>query len=199
MLNQEEIIQKLSDKSKTCIDLKKGELDYCSNGLGITFDNMPYIRFYRGFFIINKQTAKDFFNIVFEGQEGEHLEKIIKIFNIYSQFNYLLYTAKNDGFNISCESFDATYIKREINSEPEQNTVKNPTEVMSNLCLEISLGPMMECTLGMQNTAYSYQELYENVIYPQFQAMLKEQIGLEITDISQFDDRAFDLLKMSKI
>ena len=69
----------------------------------------------------------------------------------------------------------------------------------SNLCKEIPLGPMMECTLGMQNTAYSYQELYEKVIYPKFQGMLKETISLEIHHMSQFDDRAFELLKMAKI
>jgi hypothetical protein len=76
---------------------------------------------------------------------------------------------------------------------------KKENVLYSNLCLEIPLGTMMECTLGTKNTEYNAKDLYEKVIYPQFKEMLKETIGLEITDISQFDDKAFEILKMAKI
>lgn len=198
MLKKEEILDKLKEKSKKILEIKDGcALNCTPDGVLVDFNNIPYVRLYKGLFIINKHTAKSFFNIVFEGEINEYLEKIIEIFNIYANFNYFVYTARDNGFNIYSKGFEATYIERKPKKEPDPEQKEGV--FYSNLCKEISLGPMMECTLGMQNTAYSYQELYENVIYPQFQEMLKETIGLEINHISQFDDRAFELLKMAKI
>jgi len=198
MLNKEALLHKIKEKSTKFLEIKNpGELNCTPEGNVIDFNNISYIRLHKGLFIINKHTAKSFFNIAFEGEEDEYLEKIIEIFNIYAHFDYFLYTPKDDGFNVYSKGFEANYIERKIKKEPE---IEQKEGVFySNLCKEISLGPMMECTLGMKNTAYSYKELYENVIYPQFQEMLKESIGLEITHMSQFDDRAFELLKMARI
>lgn len=196
MLTQLDIINKLKKNSLKYKELGVGEYDYNDDGTIIDFGNMPYIRFYRGYFIFNKHTSKEFFDIVFEGEEDLYLQKIIKILNIYCQFNYALFNAKNDGFFMTIDSFDINYTKR----DPKQEKIpRNPLAFMTNLCSEIALGPMTECTLGMQNTAYDYQELYEKIVYPNFKEMLKNTIGLEITDISQFDDKSFEVLKMAKI
>jgi hypothetical protein len=198
MLNKEELLDKIKEKSRKFLEIKNpGELNCTPEGILIDFNDIPYIRLHKGLFIINKHTAKSFFNIAFEDENDEYLEKIIEIFNIYAHFDYFLYTPKDYGFNVFSKGFEATYIERKIKKEPE---IKQKEVISySNLCKEISLGPMMECTLGMKNTAYSYKELYENVIYPQFQEMLRESIGLEITHMSQFDDQAFELLKMARI
>ena len=195
-LTKQELVDKLKGSGLSVFSLLEYlEIHRSDSVLEEDIRDIAYIRQQGSVFIVNKYTAKPFLNIAFEQNDEVYLNPILKILNIYAYFDYLLYTANENGFSVSSPQLDVTYIKKVKRDESQ----KKENVLNSNLCLEISISPMMECTLGTKNTAYNAKDLYEKVIYPQFREMLKETIGLEITDISQFDDKAFEILKMAKI
>lgn len=195
-LTKQELVGKLKGAGMSVFSLLEYlEIHRSDSVLEEDIRDISYIRQQGSIFIINKYTAKHFLNIAFEQNDDVYLNNILKILNIYAYFDYLLYTANENGFSISSPQLECTYIKKVERDESQ----KKENVLYSNLCLEIPLGPMMECTLGTKNTEYNAKDLYEKVIYPQFKEMLKETIGLEIKDISQFDDKTFEILKMAKI
>jgi len=58
---------------------------------------------------------------------------------------------------------------------------------------------MMSTTLGMKDVGFSYKELYENVVYPQLQSMIKESIDVEITNLNEVNEDMLNLVKMARI
>lgn len=160
-------------------------------------NDIHYIKKTNWIFIINKHTSKEFFDIVFENNDDIYLDKIIQILNVYAYFDYMMYTVNQKGFTIGGKFLDVTYQQKE--NITEQTDQKSARFTHSNLCQEISIGPIMKCVLGTQNTEYTYEDLYNKILYPQFKEMIKAATGLELLDMSQFNDRIFELLKMVKI
>lgn len=197
-LTCQETIDKLKEKAinvricKTYEELAEG-----SSGSRENLSNINEIRIIKGLFVINKNNADEFFNTLLETIKDPYFGKIVDIFKIYAYLEYILYTINPTGFSVSIRDLDATYIKREPVKKLDVN--HKPESILSNLCLEIPLGPMMECTIQAKNTEYSFKSLYDNIIYPAFKEMVKQTIDVEIKNIGDFNDDTFDLLKMARI
>lgn len=197
MLDQKEIVEKIKQKYNYYVEVSSpSDLTTNPDGIKIALSQITNIRMYSDIFFINKYTSKDFFNLVFEGDQDKNLENLIKIFNIYASLDYLMFSTKVNEFNVSNEIFNAKFINR---PEPAVKKEKENEPYKTNLCNEIVLSAMMTTTLGMKDVGFSYQELYENVVYPQFQEMIKKTIDVEIKDITEFNDDMLDLVKMVKI
>ena len=197
-LNCQETINKLLEKGFTVSHCPTYEqLAQGSNGLKENLNDVQGLRVLKDMFVINKHNANDFFNTLAGYINDPDFNKIVKILKIYAYLDYLLYTVNSNGFSINTRDLEATYVKR--TPVKKTDTTNIPTVRHSNLCLEISLGPTMECTLQAKNTEYHFIDLYKKVIFPAFKAMLNETIDLDIKNINEFNDDMFDLLKMAKI
>lgn len=196
-LNCQDTINKLHEKGVTVFHCKTYEqLAEGSSGIKENLNAVHELRVMKDMFVINKHNANIFFNTLSEYINDPDFNKIVKILKIYAYLDYLLFTVNINGFSVSTNALDATYVKR----TPVKKTDINNTAVrQSNLCLEISLGPMMECTLQAKNTEYQFIDLYKKVIYPAFKDMVKENIDLDIKNINDFNDDTFELLKMARI
>lgn len=197
-LNCQETINKLHEKGLTvCHCSTYKQLVESPSGIKENLNAIHELRVMKDMFVINKHNADAFFNTLAGYINDPDFNKIVKILKIYAYLDYLLYTVNNNGFSINTRDLEATYVKR--TPVKKTDTTNIPTVRHSNLCLEISLGPTMECTLQAKNTEYHFIDLYNKVIYPAFKAMLKETIDLDIKNINEFNDDMFDLLKMAKI
>lgn len=196
--NCQDTINKLKEKNipvrlcKTHKDLAEG-----SNGSRENLNNITEIRVIKEMFLINKLNAEVFFNTILEDIKDPYFIKIVDILKVYAYLDYLLYTINNNGFSVNTCDLEATYVKR--TPVKKNDTVNVPNVRYSNLCLEISLGPVMDCTLQAKNTEYHFKDLYEKVIYPAFKDMLKATIDVDIKSINEFNNDMFDLLKMARI
>lgn len=197
-LNCQEIINKLNEKGidvRICTNYP--ELGEDSNGIRKTLSDISEIGVLRNMFIINKHNSEVFFTTVLEVINDPCFKKIVDVLKIYAYLDYLIYTVDSNGFSVTTRDLEATYVKR---TPVKKNDTVNATNVRySNLCLEISLGPVMECTLQAKNTEYHFKDLYEKVIYPAFKDMLKATIDVDIKSINEFNNDMFDLLKMAII
>lgn len=197
-LNCQKTIEKLLQKGFTVSHCKNYEqLAEGPNGTKENLNSTHEIRVLKDMFVINKHNANDFFNTLSEYINDPDFNKIVKILKIYAYLDYLLYTVNGNGFSVNTRDLEATYVKRTPVKKKDVNEI--PEVRLSNLCLEIPLGPTMECTLQAKNTEYHFIDLYKKVIYPAFKTMLKETIDLDIKNINEFNDDMFDLLKMAKI
>lgn len=197
-LNCQKTIDKLNKKGFTVSHCPTyQQLSEGPSGIKENLNNVHELRVMKDMFVINKHNANDFFNTLSEYINDPNFNKIVKILKIYAYLDYLLYTVNNNGFSVSSRNLEATYVKI---APVKKADINNSTNIRhSNLCLEIPLGPMMECTLKEKNTEYHLKDLYEKVIYPTFKDMLKESIDLDIKNVNEFNDDMFDLLKMAKI
>jgi hypothetical protein len=197
-LNCQETINKLKEQNipvRLCNSYEA--LAEGSSGIKENLNNITEIRVIKEMFLINKLNAEVFFTAVSENIKDPYFKKIVDVLKVYAYLDYLLYTICHNGFSVSTRDLEATYIKR---TPVKKKDVSEPPEVrLSNLCLEIPLGPIMKCTIQAKNTEYDFKDLYEKVIYPAFKEMLKTTIDVDIKSIDEFNNDMFDLLKMARI
>jgi len=137
MLTTKEIVEKIKQKYDHYVEVGSPyDLTTHADGSKIRLNQIESIRMYSGIFLINKYTSKDFFNIVFENNQDQDLENLIKIFNIYASFDYLMFSIKHNEFSVSNGFFNANFVKR---SKPVEKKEEDSNPYKTNLCKEIAL------------------------------------------------------------